>query len=228
MGWPATGEKPTTLAKGGWHRVTRCDTVDHVPELSSAAAGAFQRELEGRLRAVPSTALVRGMFFNMVGDHLTRTGKGGAARAIVGPRRRIYALYPVQELLVAFGQAAPLVVPQDPPEGLREIWSGGSRYFANTWLGKAFQRFIRPDPASALDWLEGAREHFCNYGRWRLELVEPGYAVLHMFDEYIWIESAHRGGCEGLLAACGVEGRVEPVLDAPFSGRLEVRWRLRN
>jgi uncharacterized protein (TIGR02265 family) len=189
---------------------------------------SFQSELEGRLRTVPSTALVRGMFFNMVGDHLKRCGHAEAARSIVGARRRIYALYPVQELLVAFGKAAPIVVPHDPAEGIRQIWSGGSRYFADTWLGKAFQRFIRPDPASALEWLDGAHDHFCNYGRWRLERVDGTRAMLHMFDEYIWIDSAHRGGCEGLLVACGVVGRVDVVLDTPFRGWLDVRWSLRN
>jgi uncharacterized protein (TIGR02265 family) len=198
--------------------------------VSSAASSVdeFRVELDARLRAVPSTALVRGLFFNMIGDHLKRCGKASAARTIVGPHRRIYALYPVSELLVAFAEAAPLVDARDPRAAIAQIWAGGSRYFAGTWLGKAFQRFIRPDPLSALEWLEGAREHFCNYGQWRLELVQPGHAVLHMFDEYIWIETAHRGGCEGLLAACGVTGSVEPTLDSMFSGRLDVRWQLRN
>jgi uncharacterized protein (TIGR02265 family) len=202
--------------------------VSLVPDVATPTADSFQSDLESRLRAVPSTALVRGMFFNMVGDHLKRCGLEGKARSIVGARRRIYALYPVQELLVAFGEAAPLVSPQDPAEGLRQIWSGGSRYFADSWLGKAFQRFIRPDPASALEWLEGAHDHFCNYGRWRVERVHTTRVMLHMFDEYIWIESAHRGGCEGLLRACGVDGRVDPVLDTPFRGWLDVQWKLRN
>jgi hypothetical protein len=56
----------------------------------------------------------------------------------------------------------------------------------------------------------------------------PGNAVLHMFDEYTWIEGAHRGGCEGLLIACGVEGSVEADLDSRFNGRLHVRWRSRK
>lgn len=188
----------------------------------------FRLDLESRLRAVPSTALVRGLFFNMIGDHLRRSGRTREARSIVGVRRRIYSLYPVSELLVGFAEAGMLVCPSDPRAGIRQIWSGGSRYFADSWLGKAFQRFMRPDPAGALDWLERAHEHFCNYGRWRLERVQPGHVVLHMFDEYIWIENAHQGGCEGLLAACGVRGRVDAVVDSSFAGRLEVRWQMPN
>jgi uncharacterized protein (TIGR02265 family) len=211
-----------------WSTLTQCGNLWAVPGLSTPVAHAFEAELEERLRSVPSTALVRGMFFNMVGDYLKRSGHGSAARSIVGPARRIYTLCPVQEFLSVCGRAASVVAPQDPQEGVRQIWSGGSRYFAATWLGKAFQRLIRPDPATALEWLEGAHEHFANYGRWRVERVHPTYAVLHMFDEYIWIASAHRGGCEGLLAACGVEGHVDAVIDAPFTGRLDVRWTLRN
>jgi uncharacterized protein (TIGR02265 family) len=188
----------------------------------------FLSELQERVRTVPSTAMVRGLFFNMIGDHLQRSGHARAARSIVGPKRKIYALYPVADLLTSFGQAAPIIAPTDPRAGIREIWAGGSRYFAATWLGKAFQRFIRPDPAAALEWLERAHEHFANYGRWRLERVQPGHAVLHMFDEYIWIEDAHQGGCEGLLAACGVRGSVVPVMDSAFAGRLEVRWQMPN
>ena len=193
-----------------------------------SSVDVFQDAYERRLRDVPSTALVRGMFFNMIGDHLRRIGQADRAKSIVGSKRRIYALYPVGELLEAFSAAGPYVVPGDPAEGIRQIWAGGSRYFAGTWLGRAFQSLIRPDPAAALEWLEGAHAHFCNYGQWRLEVVEPRYAVLHMFDEYIWIDSAHRGGCEGLLAACGVDGRVDVVLDGAFSGRLEIRWRLKD
>jgi uncharacterized protein (TIGR02265 family) len=197
--------------------------IEHV----DVQAARAELDLDRRLREVPSFALVRGVFFHMIGDHLKRRGLGSFARKIVGEHRKLHVLYPVSELLVAFAEAAPLVA-TNGPDGVRQLFSGGSRYFAQTWFGKAFSRFIRPDPASALQWLEHARGHFCNYGYWRVEHVEPGHSVLHMFDEYIWIESAHRGGCEGLLAACGVEGTVEASLDTPFRGRLDVRWRVRS
>jgi hypothetical protein len=45
-----------------------------------------------------------------------------------------------------------------------------------------------------------------------------------MRDEYIWIESAHRGAAEGVLRMCGVEGTVEPELTTPYTGRLHIRW----
>jgi hypothetical protein len=78
----------------------------------------------------------------------------------------------------------------------------------------------------ALVWIERSRDHMANYGRWRLEARSPEHVILHLFDEYIWIEG-HQGGCEGLLAACGTEGEVIAESDSPFQGRLRVRWQRR-
>jgi uncharacterized protein (TIGR02265 family) len=192
-------------------------------------AAAEQLELERRLSATPPSACVRGVFFNMITDHLKRSGRYDAARRALGPRarRRIHLLYPVSDFLVESALAAPFIH-EDPDEAMRQMWAGAAVYFATTWLGRAFQRFIRPDPASALDWIENGREHSCNYGQWRCEHVERNHVVLHMFDEYIWIGSAHRGGCEGLLAACGVKGEVTASAESLFRGRLDVRWQLRD
>ncbi|MDP9037354.1 MAG: hypothetical protein M3O50_21360 [Myxococcota bacterium] len=74
-------------------------------------------------------------------------------------------------------------------------------------------------------WLEGQRDIFANYGGRRLEQRENRYFVMHYFDECIWIESAHRGGIECVLSACGLCGSVEADLDSPLNGRLHVRWR---
>lgn len=177
------------------------------------------------MREVPSTAQVRGVFFTMIGDHLARAGHEQAARKILGRKRWIHALYPVSELLEASARAAPYIA-DDPREAMRTLWSGAAQHVAGNWFGRVLQRVMRPDPASALRWIESTREHQCNYGQWRVEQLGPTHVMLHMFDEYIWIDSAHRGGCEGLLDACNVRGTVEPSLDTPFSGRLEIRWTL--
>jgi hypothetical protein len=35
------------------------------------------------------------------------------------------------------------------------------------------------------------------------------YFVVHYFDEYIWIQSAHVGGLDGIVDACNATGTVE-------------------
>jgi uncharacterized protein (TIGR02265 family) len=181
------------------------------------------------LVAIPPTACSRGIFFNMLRDDLSRRGllEVPELARLMQCSRRSYAYYPTRDLVEVYGVAGALVDP-DPLEGVRQLFAGGVTYFSSTWYGSAFARFLHPDPKSALSWIERSREYVANYGRWRLELCAPGHVVLHMFDEYFWIEAAHRGGCEGLLKACGVEGEVRAELDDRFNGRLDIRWQLRN
>jgi uncharacterized protein (TIGR02265 family) len=180
-------------------------------------------ELDWRLSKTPPSAWVRGLFFNMIADDLRRRGTYDAARPLLGPERRIYAFYPVSALLLELAVAAPFIH-DDPHEAMRRAWVGGAEYFAASWFGRMFQRHIRPDPAAALDWIEKGRWRAASYGRWTCERVANNRVRLHMLDEYIWIGSAHRGGCEGLLAACGVPGEVTVALDEPLRGHLDVRW----
>jgi uncharacterized protein (TIGR02265 family) len=180
--------------------------------------------LDRRLREVPASAAIRGVFFDMIDSALARHGLSDSPAWLPHRRRRrIYQLYPLHDYLVDFATAAALIH-ADPIEGMRDIYSRGARYGAGTWFGRAVQQFFRPDPGPALSWIERSRTHFVNFGRWRLERRRPGHLVLHMFDEYVWIEGAHQGGCEGLLVACGLRGTVQAELDSPYDGRLEVRW----
>ena len=73
-------------------------------------------------------------------------------------------------------------------------------------------------------YLERAREQVANYGSWRLETIGPRHVVLHMFDEYLWIESAQQSAMEGLLAACHVLGEVRVELDSSYQGAVDIRW----
>jgi uncharacterized protein (TIGR02265 family) len=183
-------------------------------------------DLEARLRETPASAQVRGIFFRILEDDLNRRGLGGWSRwnAILGEQPRSYRLYPVRSLLVAYAEAATMLS-SDPQEGLRDLFRGICLPFSQSWYGRAWQRFLKPDPLNAMRWLDRCREHVSNYGVWRIESRGPGHATVHMVDEYFWIESAHRGGCEGMLEVCGVEGEVTATLDGMFRGRLDVRWR---
>jgi uncharacterized protein (TIGR02265 family) len=207
------------------------DTLNlRVPSVAVDLAGATERlGLPSRLEAIPLTAQSRGIFFNMLRDDLGRRrllGVPDIAR-LLGQSRRSYGYYPTRDLVEAYGVAGAMLN-ADPLEGVRQLFSGTARYFSSTWYGKAFARYLKPDPKSALSWIERSREHVANYGRWRLEIRGPEHAVFHMFDEYFWIEAAQRGGCEGLLLACGVEGEVVAKLDEMFVGRLDIRWQMRN
>jgi uncharacterized protein (TIGR02265 family) len=192
------------------------------------AAGSVL-DLDQRVRAVPANAAVRGVFFNMARDALRRRGLEAAAERIETLRapRRSYLFYPVADMLVAYASAGALIA-EDPREGMRAILLDGSRYFAASWFGRSLQRFLGANPEPAIRWLAHSRDHLANYGDWRVEVRRPGYVVVLMVEEYIWIDPWHRAGCEGLLTACGVKGDVQSELDRPFQGRLHVRWSIPN
>lgn len=185
--------------------------------------------LEERIKRIPSTAMVRGVFFNLVDRELRRRGLAAspAWRVESEAPRRMHALYPAPDLLRALALGGALIDP-DPKQGVREIFLHAAPFVGDTWFGRAFRSVFSPDPVQALRWLERSHDYMCNYGRWRVEERGPGRATLHMFDEYCWIDSLHLGGCEGLLRACGVTGTVTATMDGMFNGRLEVAWNLRN
>jgi uncharacterized protein (TIGR02265 family) len=184
-------------------------------------------DLEQRLRDLPSTAMVRGIFFKLLRDDVDRRGLGGHVelrRLLSG--KDAWRLYPARELMIGYATAAPLI-DVDPHNGLRKLFYGMAPSYAHTWYGQLFRKFLGPtDPARALRYIERAKERVSNYSTWRVETIGPGHVVLHLFDEYFWIESAQRGGCEGMLDACGVHGEVKVELDTPYSGALDIQWKL--
>jgi hypothetical protein len=198
---------------------------DEVSLIADFPLAAAELGLEARLRAVPATAQIRGIMFRLLEDDLARRGLKGWPRwlEILGEQPRSYRLYPVRHLLVAYAEAAALVS-KDPREGLRELCRGISLPFSESWYGRAWRQFLKPDPLAALQWIERFRDHMCAYGGWRLESHGAGWATLHMVDEYFWIDPFQSGGCEGMLRVCGVAGEVAVELDSPFSGRLQIRW----
>jgi uncharacterized protein (TIGR02265 family) len=186
-------------------------------------------DLDRRLRETPEHAQVRGIWFGMTADYMCRQGSAvdAAWRALVNvPSRTIFRNYSVREYLQELAMAAAVLDPSNPYDAMRMIWRNTPRYWTSSIIGRSLVRLLHPDPLSAWRWCERHREHFCNYGSWRLEVRSADYAIMHYFDEYIWIDGAHRGGAESLLDACGVEGTVEPEVISPYSGRMHVRWKL--
>lgn len=181
-------------------------------------------DLERRLAAIPARAAVRGAFYNLIHHSLERRGLGSAlsVQPELAEPRRSYKLYPARDWVLAFATGGALL-DSNPLEGMATIFGDGPRYFVNTWFGEVLRRFIQPDPLPALRWIERSREHLCNFGHWRIETRGENRLILHMFEEYMWLE-AHRGGCEGLLDMCGVKGTVRATQDGLFQGRLEIEW----
>lgn len=181
--------------------------------------------VEQRLSDMPASAMVRGIFFRLLKDDTEKRGIGAVEdlRALLRGRD-VWRMYPARELMMAYAITASLI-DANPHEGLRALFRGMASSYSQTWYGQLFRKVLgTPDPARAIRYVERARERISNYATWRLETVGPCHMVLHMIDEYFWIESAQRGGSEGVLDACEVSGEVRAELDGPYTGALDIQW----
>ena len=188
-------------------------------------------EVARRVSDIPLTATVRGVWFSMAADYVQRLGPSEAAtlRAALPRRRRVPFLnYSLREYVEELAMSAAIVNAKDPWEGMRTIWRSATSAYVATPLGRSLVNLIRPEPLRYMRWLVEHRDHFCNYGNWRLVQHGDGYVTMEMENEYIWLESAHLGGAEGVLIACGLPGTVEAERFDDYNGRLHIRWQPRR
>jgi hypothetical protein len=186
-------------------------------------------DLDRRLTQIPQRAQVRGFYFKQTADAVARQGRSAVAvyRSLSPVKSTwFFRMYSVREYLEDAAAGAAAIDPNDPHGALRSIWRGSPRY-AGLFNAQRFLTLLNVSPLDACRWLEGQRDLFLNYGGLRIERRDDRYFVVHYFDEYIWIESAHRGGVEGLLEACNATGTTDVELENPFSGRMHVRWQPR-
>jgi uncharacterized protein (TIGR02265 family) len=184
-------------------------------------------DLARRLAAIPDSAAVRGIFFNQLRDALQRelAIDEVTLERLTGPARQSHKMQPARDFARLCAVTGALV-DDDPREGMRRLSRGQAAFFSRSWYGRAFQRVLLPDPLKAVQWVAFSRDYISNFGHLRVEARGPNRVLIHFYDEYCWIEACQRGGCEGMLDACGVRGTVTAELDTPFRGRLDVSWEL--
>jgi hypothetical protein len=183
-------------------------------------------DLDRRLAEIPQRAQVRGWYFKQSADAVAREGRSAVAvhRSLTTVKSTwFFRMYSLRDYLEDAAAAAAAIDPNDPQGAVRSIWRNAPRY-AGLFNAQRFLSLLNASPLDACRWLEQQRDLFFNYGGMRIERRDDRYFVIHYFDEYVWLESAHCGGVEGLLEACNAVGTVDVELDTPFNGRIHVRW----
>lgn len=183
-------------------------------------------DLDRRLEQIPISGAVRGFIFKMTADEVASHGRGATAlyRRLSPVRSTwFFRMYPLRDFLEDAAAGAAAIDPGDPHSALRRIWRNAHRY-APMFNAQRFLSLLSASPYDAMRWLEMQRDMFMSYGDWRVERRDEHYFVVHYIDEYIWIDSAHRGGLEGLVEACNATATVDVDLDGPFNGRIHVKW----
>lgn len=178
-------------------------------------------DLEWRLAQIPPDAACRGAFLNMLDKRAGQLGhatQSAYRRAFGNQRLPPFRMVPVARYVtqlvalshVHFGSAR-------AHEGIREIVS--ETFGMTSFL---FGATSRPGMAGALLFAERMWRTLVNYSRMICQPDGPDRWVVSFSNEYVWVESAMRGGLEGLGKFCGLEVETDVKLRSPFDGDVTV------
>jgi uncharacterized protein (TIGR02265 family) len=183
-------------------------------------------DLEARLRDVPPSARIRGVWMRSMEAALERHGKLAAFRSTFpGERASALRWYQVSEFLPRLAVAGALVAsPAEVHEGMYEIGRGNAQGFADSLIGRTLIRILSPDPARVIQQGAAARRQSASYGRWSVEAPSPQMVRMVMRSEYIWIESYFRGSAVGTYDAIQCDARVTATLRSPYDGVVEITY----
>ncbi|MDB4984864.1 MAG: hypothetical protein JWN04_42 [Myxococcaceae bacterium] len=183
-------------------------------------------DIVDRLRHVPPSAGVRGLFFNNLKTQIELAGRLGAYEAYFpDDRHSAMPYYPLADFMLRLACAGALVTtPAEVHEGMRVIARGNVHAFSQTLLGRTLLRLLAREPRRLTEQGLAARRQTHRYGRWTMLEHGPSELELIYEDEYQWIESAVSGAAEGTYAACVPSVNVETRLSSRFSGSTLLRW----
>jgi len=186
-------------------------------------------DLEWRLRAIPGSALVRGIYMGMLdrvagelGHSTQREYRSFFRVSSFSPFR----LYPARDYVtrlvvlaqVHWGAAAAY-------EGIRKIQASAYDTWTSTLVGRTALALFEPSFLGCLRFCEKAYQSGAsgNYASFVVERVEDGLITTRFTKEYVYIEHAMVGALEGVAKICGERATFECQLDDPFSGRVLIK-----
>lgn len=183
-------------------------------------------DITTRLKQVPATARMRGLYFRATLDELGRRGLRSAFETVIHETERsAFMLYPLTDYILWVAYAGSLITsPARVHTGMYELARSHSLYFGQSLLGRSLLRLISRDPIRQMHQAVQSKRAVSNYGRWFIADEGPRHIVFRLEDEYVWIESSLLGGAVGGLESCGVNPTVEVQLRDPFNGDLSFKW----
>ena len=182
-------------------------------------------DLRDRLRSVPPAARIRGLYFKSTISVLSLAGQLDSYRELFTENYSSVGWYPMTDYLERLAVGAALVTsPKEIDAGLHEIGRSNAAAFASSLLGRMMIRLLSRDPQKLLRQACASRRQSVEYGRWSVEFDAPRQAVVHMHEEYIWIESNLTGAAQGTFESIGLEASVDYTLNGPYEGTHTIRW----
>jgi uncharacterized protein (TIGR02265 family) len=179
-----------------------------------------------RLRVVPPSARVRGLYLKSLGDVAKRARYPELYdRFFKGETWSAVRMYPLRDYMVRLAIAgAALQGPENVHRGMHDVWRTNATTFASSLLGRAMLRLLSNDPVRLTEQGLAARRQTYQYGHWSIVRHGPRAIEMVYQEEYIWIESAIAGGALGAFEACGIEADLKTRLINRFDGSTLITW----
>lgn len=182
-----------------------------------------------RVRLVPPSAQLRGLYFRSVEDILQKNGLFQAFCSELGirPDQRMSALrlYPASDYLVWLALAASMLEgPKHVQKGLYRVGYEYSSAFTESILGRTLLRVLSRDPYRVAQQGLAGRRQSATFGTWGLERLDARHMLMTYDEEYVWVDSVIAGAAKGTFDACGMTITLETRLTGMFSGETYVTW----
>jgi uncharacterized protein (TIGR02265 family) len=183
-------------------------------------------DVKQRLAVLPPSARVRGLYFGSIESALEAAGRLAVYRGMFPERFSALGWHSAHDLMQRLVVGGALIAsPERVHEGMFEIGRRNAVAFSESMLGRLMLRVLSRDPRKLLQQgVAGRRQSWSVGGTWRLELVSDRHAVMHMQEEYFYIESYLLGAAQGTFDAIGLAVQTAVELDDPYCGRHVLRW----
>jgi uncharacterized protein (TIGR02265 family) len=183
-------------------------------------------DIADRLRYVPPSAALRGLWFHNIEREVQQAGCWAAYRSYF-PDEQYSALpyYPLSDYLLRYACAGALIeTPERLHHGMHRIARTQAGGFMRSLLGRTLVRLLSPDPLRLCEQGMAARRQSYRYGRWTIVSHAPNQFEVVYEDEYLWIESVVDGAARGTFETVGFDVTVETKLTSRFSGSTVMSW----
>lgn len=182
-------------------------------------------DITDRLKRVPPSARVRGVWFRIIDRDLAERGLFDTYTELFSRSRfRSLQMYPVSEFLVRAATAGALIAsPECLHDGMFQMAHANAQEFARSLFGRTLIRLLARDHQRLTQQAIASSRQTTNYGKRSATFPDERTVEVLYRDEYVWIESYMAGAAVGTYESLGFEVELETELQSPIDGVIRLR-----
>jgi uncharacterized protein (TIGR02265 family) len=182
-------------------------------------------DLAERLKLVPPSVRVRGIYFRTIERVLADAGRRDPYDALFPEHFSAVLWHPASDFLVRLVSAGAILTdPTRVYDGMFELGRRNAVMFAESLLGRTLLRLLDRNPKRLMQQALAGSRQSCTHSRWKLDFPDERTAVVTMLEEYLYMDSWLLGAARGTFEAVGVSVRTEVLPRDSFSGQHIHRW----